>query len=85
MPLELFLFLTAVNAGDSSAGKVSLLIYQAVMFAATAFVDVEALLEAGYTTRKAARKVFFQKTRASRLSLIPKSLDANKCNFIVAI
>ncbi|KAL9572035.1 hypothetical protein ACKAV7_003752 [Fusarium commune] len=35
----------------------------AVMFAATAFVDKVALLEAGYATRKAARKAFFQKTR----------------------
>ncbi|KAB5515329.1 cutinase transcription factor 1 beta [Coniochaeta sp. 2T2.1] len=63
MPLELFPFLNAVNAGDGRAGKVSLLMYQAIMFAATAFVDIEALLEAGYATRKAARKAFFQKTR----------------------
>ncbi|KAH7189896.1 N-terminal binuclear Zn cluster-containing protein [Fusarium oxysporum] len=63
MPLELFPFLNAINAGDGRAGKVSLLMYQAVMFAATAFVDKVALLEAGYATRKAARKAFFQKTR----------------------
>ncbi|SCO88873.1 related to Cutinase transcription factor 1 beta [Fusarium oxysporum] len=72
MPLELFPFLNAINAGDGRAEKVSLLMYQAVMFAATAFVDIEVLLEAGYANRKAARKSFFQKTRASRLSLIPE-------------
>ncbi|KAF4338137.1 cutinase transcription factor 1 beta [Fusarium beomiforme] len=64
MPLELFPFLNAVNAGDGRGEKVSLLMYQAVMFAATAFVDIEVLLEAGYANRKAARKSFFQKTRA---------------------
>ncbi|KAJ4047632.1 hypothetical protein NW761_007341 [Fusarium oxysporum] len=64
MPLELFPFLNAINAGDGRAEKVSLLMYQAVMFAATAFVDIEVLLEAGYANRKAARKSFFQKTRA---------------------
>ncbi|KAM0083645.1 hypothetical protein ACKRZS_004149 [Fusarium odoratissimum] len=63
MPLELFPFLNAINAGDGRAEKVSLLMYQAVMFAATAFVDIEVLLEAGYANRKAARKSFFQKTR----------------------
>jgi len=33
------------------------------MFAGTAFVDVEYLRMAGYTTRKSARKAFFQKAR----------------------
>lgn len=83
MPLELFPLLNAVNAGDGRVGKVSLLMYQAVMFAATAFVDIEALLEAGYATRKAARKAFFQKTRASEPSLIPKPPDADERNFVV--
>jgi hypothetical protein len=84
LPLELFPFLNAINAGDGRAGKVSLLMYQAVMFAATAFVDIEVLLEAGYATRKAARKAFFQKTRASGPSLIPKSLEADERDFVVA-
>ncbi|QKD59042.2 fungal-specific transcription factor domain-containing protein [Fusarium oxysporum Fo47] len=45
MPLELFPFLNAINAGDGRAEKVSLLMYQAVMFAATAFVDIELLYD----------------------------------------
>lgn len=84
MPLELFPFLNAVNAGDGRAGKVSLLMYQAVMFAATAFFDIEALPEGGYATRKAARKAFFQKTRPSGPSLIPKSPEADERDFVVA-
>ncbi|KAJ3456002.1 hypothetical protein MRS44_017484 [Fusarium solani] len=85
MPLELFPFLNAVNAGDGRAGKVSLLMYQAIMFAATAFVDIEALLEGGYATRKAARKAFFQKTRASGPSLIPKSPEADERDFALLL
>jgi hypothetical protein len=66
MPLmELLEFLAMVDARDGLCGQVSLLQYQAVMFAATAFVDMDALREAGYATRKAARKAFFQKTRVS--------------------
>ncbi|SPO00976.1 related to cutinase transcription factor 1 beta [Cephalotrichum gorgonifer] len=56
-------FLATVNARDGSRGQVSLFLYQAVMFAATAFVDMKALREAGFTSRKAARKAFFQKAR----------------------
>ncbi|EQL00620.1 Cutinase transcription factor 1 beta [Ophiocordyceps sinensis CO18] len=33
------------------------------MFSATAFVDIKYLREAGYASRKVARKAFFQKTR----------------------
>ncbi|RDA83098.1 hypothetical protein CP532_3089 [Ophiocordyceps camponoti-leonardi (nom. inval.)] len=44
-------------------GRVSLFLYQAVAFASTAFVDMRHLHEAGFATRKAARKAFFQRTR----------------------
>ncbi|KAM0573677.1 hypothetical protein ACHAP9_002116 [Verticillium nonalfalfae] len=64
MPLlDLREFLGAVNARDGLCGQVSLFLYQAIMFAATAFVDMKALKEAGYSTRKAARRSFFSKTR----------------------
>ncbi|KAK2002678.1 fungal-specific transcription factor domain-containing protein [Colletotrichum falcatum] len=64
MPLlELYDFLAVINAQDGLCGQISLFLYQAVMFAATAFVDMKILREAGYPTRKAARKAFFQKTR----------------------
>ncbi|KAL6402452.1 Cutinase transcription factor 1 beta [Ilyonectria robusta] len=65
MPLmDLNHFLGTINTRDGRNGQTSLFLYQAVMFAASAFVDMKYLREGGYTTRKAARKSFFQKTRA---------------------
>lgn len=64
MPLlDLQDFLSPINSPDGSAGQISLLLYQAVMFAATAYVDVKWLQAAGYANRKAARKSYFYKTR----------------------
>lgn len=66
MPLvDIHEFLSIVNRRDGLNGQTSLFLYQAVMFSATAFVDMKHLREAGYPTRKAARKSFFQKTRVS--------------------
>lgn len=64
MPLlELHDFLGMINARDGVYGQISLFLYQSVMFAATAFVDVKHLKEAGYANRKAARREFFYKAR----------------------
>ncbi|KAM0346059.1 hypothetical protein ACHAPU_005820 [Fusarium lateritium] len=64
MPLmDLNSFLGVISSRDGQNGQTSLFLYQAVMFAASAFVDMKYLRESGYTTRKAARKSFFQKTR----------------------
>jgi hypothetical protein len=66
MPLmELHDFLSAINSVDGLCGQTSLFLYHAVMFAGTAYVDMKYLKEAGYPNRKAARKVYFQKTRVS--------------------
>jgi hypothetical protein len=66
MPLlDLHDFLTVIDKPDGSNGKVSLILFQAVMFAGSAFVDMQYLRTAGYATRKEARKDFFQKTRVS--------------------
>jgi len=66
MPLlELHDFLAIIDKPDGSLGKVSLILYQAVMFAGSAFIDMHHLRAAGYATRKEARKDFFQKTRVS--------------------
>lgn len=68
MPLmDLHSFLAIVNRYDGLEGQISLFLYHAVMFSATAFVDMRHLREAGYSTRKAARKAFFQKTRVGSL------------------
>jgi hypothetical protein len=66
MPLiDLNNFLSIINSRDGQNGQISLFLYQAVMFAASAFIDMKYLREGGYTTRKAACKSFFQKTRVS--------------------
>ena len=64
MPLmDIHEFLNIINRRDGLNGQTSLFLYQAVMFSATAFVDMKYLREAGYSTRKAARRSFFQKAR----------------------
>jgi len=64
MPLlDLHEFLSALERNDGSTKPISLLLFQAVMFAGTAFVDMKHLRHAGYTTRKEARKAFFLKAR----------------------
>lgn len=64
--LDLHSFLEVVDHPDGSAGTLSLILYQAVMFAGSAFIGMEHLENAGYMTRKEARKDFFQRTRVSR-------------------
>jgi len=64
MPLiEVQEFLQIIEDGNGENGKISLLLFQAVMFAGTAFVDFDYLRMAGFSNRKAARKAFFQKSR----------------------
>ncbi|KAF2088914.1 hypothetical protein K490DRAFT_38524 [Saccharata proteae CBS 121410] len=64
MPLlDLHEFLLVLDRPDGSLGKLSLILYQAVMFAGSAFADMDHLRRAGYLNRKEARKDFFQKTR----------------------
>jgi hypothetical protein len=63
--VELGAFLNSVHSRDGFCGQVSLFLYQAIMFSATAYVEAKYLREAGYSSRRAARKSFFQKTRVS--------------------
>lgn len=66
MPLlELFDFLNVIHAGHGQDGQISLLLYQAVLFAGSAFVKRSVLNQAGYPVRKVARKMFFQRARVS--------------------
>ncbi|GIK04072.1 hypothetical protein Aspvir_008147 [Aspergillus viridinutans] len=60
--LNLQEFLRCVAENDPE-GNISLLLFQAVMFVATAFVDFKHLQEAGYTTRKSARNAFYERLR----------------------
>ncbi|KAF4634526.1 hypothetical protein G7Y89_g3578 [Cudoniella acicularis] len=64
MPLiEAYEVLQIIADGTGASGRMSLLLFQAIMFAGTAFVDMDMLRSAGYSNRKAARKAFFQKAR----------------------
>ncbi|KAJ5675849.1 Cutinase transcription factor [Penicillium macrosclerotiorum] len=63
MPLlDLEEFLQTIVQNDG-IHRISLLLFQAVMFAGMAFIDIKHLQAAGYQTRKAARKIFFQRAR----------------------
>lgn len=63
MPLlELHKVLQIIN-DEGGSGSMSLLLFQSIMFSGTAFVDIQILSDAGYSTRKAARKSFFQSAR----------------------
>ncbi|EXJ90299.1 hypothetical protein A1O1_03398 [Capronia coronata CBS 617.96] len=55
-------FLAAIEKNEP-ANAISLLLFQAVMFAGTAYVDMRYLVAQGYETRKEVRKSFFQKIR----------------------
>ena len=60
--LNLQEFLRCVAENDPH-GNVSILLFQAVMFIGTAFVDLKHLQDAGYSTRKSARNAFFTRLR----------------------
>lgn len=53
-------FLQSFNA---RSGQLSLLLFQSVLFAGSAFVDVQLLVSAGFQTRTEARKVFLDRAR----------------------
>ncbi|KAJ5929781.1 hypothetical protein N7454_006731 [Penicillium verhagenii] len=50
-------------AGNDPNGNISVLLFQAVMFVGTAFIDIKHLQDAGYSTRKDARNAFFTRLR----------------------
>jgi hypothetical protein len=53
-----------VKAVEGHPGcDVSLILFQAVMFAGTAFVDLQLLVDAGFESRLAARAYFFRKVK----------------------
>lgn len=55
-------FLTTIEKNQAT-DTVSLLLFQAAMFAATAYVDLRYLIAQGYMTRKEARKSFFRRVK----------------------
>lgn len=53
----------AASIPDKSRPKIGIFLFQAVMFAAVAFVDLELLKNAGFTSRRAARKILYQRAK----------------------
>jgi hypothetical protein len=64
MPVvDLHSFLNAIDKPGPGEAKVSLLLFQSMMFAASAFVDEEALVEAGFTNRLDARRTLYERCK----------------------
>lgn len=77
MPLlDVHQFIKAVDDNNGET-TISLLLFQAVMFAAIAHVDMQHLRAAGYVTRRDARRDFFQRTRVSTPEIVAFYLTAN--------
>lgn len=58
--LDLHDFIRRISHRDGRNGQLSLLLYQSVMFAASAFVDFAHVVAAGFKTRRAFRRSIFQ-------------------------
>lgn len=83
MPLlELHDFLRVVNDRSGASGKVSLFLYHAVMFSATAFVDETLLKEAGYASRRDARRAFFYRTRVSSGTVDERDVERERIKIV---
>lgn len=72
--------LAHVEQRHSTGPGVSLLLFQAIMFVGSAYVDMEHLERAGFKTRKSARQAFFQRARVSKISNQASPTRANNKN-----
>jgi hypothetical protein len=69
MPIvDLHSVLHSVYQHGGRNSKVSLLLYQAIMFSAVPFVEAHVLLDGGFPSREMATRVFFQRTRVRKLA-----------------
>lgn len=79
--IDLVDFLEPIT-GSSQAGTVSLLLFQAIMFASVTFVDRQLLQSCGFESKRTARKIFFNRVKllyaldyeADRLTLVQSLL-----------
>ncbi|KAH8810792.1 C6 transcription factor [Xylogone sp. PMI_703] len=61
--IDLQQFVRTVNNSGKDGVSISLILFQAIMFAGAAFVDLSDLQNVGYSTRREARKALYQKAR----------------------
>lgn len=73
-------FLSTIEKNEPTS-TVSLLLFQAVMFASTAYIDMRYLLAQGYMTRKEARKSFFERVKL----LYDFDYEANRVTVVQAV
>ena len=66
--LDLEEFVLVVR-GEDETKKISLVLFQAVMFAATAFVDMVYLESNGFTSHKEARRAYYERVRVRPILL----------------
>lgn len=79
MPVvDLVEFLLAVCSSDTDRPKTSLLLFQAIMFSAVAFVDGSLLENSGFTSRKAARKQFYERTKVRTPHSLPSHAPSQR-------
>lgn len=68
--LDLQNFSAILEAGDTSEGQLSLLLFHGVMLAGIYFVDFDYLRNAGYTSRKACVHDVFEIVKVPRPNMI---------------
>ena len=75
--LDLDAFL-GIIAGNDGKNRISLLLFHAVMFAASAFVDISHIQDMGYTSRKVARDVLLRrvKVRGQPIQVLQNDVDS---------
>jgi hypothetical protein len=61
--IDIFDFLFIIDQKNGENGRISLLLFQAVMFVGTSFIDINFLELEGYATRKAARQALYRRVR----------------------
>lgn len=61
-------FSKIIESASGYHGKISLLLFHAIMFAGSASVNIEHLQAAGYSNRREARTILFQKAKVGELS-----------------
>lgn len=74
--IHLHEFLRTISNEDQEEEKLSLLLFQAILFAGTMFVDLPSLHAAGYSSRREARRAFHQKVKVN-IAEHPSKLVAN--------
>lgn len=79
--LDLGHFLQILDARDGKCGQISLFLFQSILFAGAAHVNMNYLRAAGFTTRKQALKELFQRARVRS----PTILSFGRLNDLIAV